>query len=122
MRCFVHQSVEAIGTCRACNKGLCASCVVDLGHSISCKGACEIKANAMNGQIASSGILLQTQRRNRLYAPLFFIVMGVLFAAFSLDSGPLLNLGTVMGGCFVVFGLILAVVTHKYIKAIDAKT
>jgi hypothetical protein len=121
MRCFVHQEAEAVGTCRACNKGLCPSCAVDLGHSITCKGACEIKANAINSQLANNAVLLQTQRRNKLYAPLFFVVIGVLFAIFAQDGKSLLNLGTVMGGSFVIFGVVLAVLSHRYVKAIDGK-
>lgn len=122
MRCFVHQEVEAVGTCRACNKGLCPSCAVDLGHSISCKGACEIKANTINGQLAKNAVVLQTQRRNKLYAPLFFIAMGVVFGAFSQDGKSVWNMGTVMGGVFVIFGIVLAVLSHRYVKAIDEKT
>lgn len=30
MRCLNHRDREAVGTCKACSKGLCAECAVDL--------------------------------------------------------------------------------------------
>lgn len=39
MRCFNHPETEAIGTCKACNKGLCLECAADLGHGLACKSA-----------------------------------------------------------------------------------
>ena len=35
MRCFYHPEREAVGLCKACSKGLCTSCAVDLGHGIA---------------------------------------------------------------------------------------
>ncbi|HCU25594.1 MAG TPA: hypothetical protein DF383_11315 [Deltaproteobacteria bacterium] len=37
MHCFHHQDHEAIGICKACGKGLCQECTVDLGHGLACK-------------------------------------------------------------------------------------
>jgi hypothetical protein len=37
MNCFNHPDVPAVGICKACQKGLCMECVVDLGHGIACK-------------------------------------------------------------------------------------
>ena len=41
MRCFTHQEKEAVAICRACGKGLCPDCGVDLGRGLSCRGRCE---------------------------------------------------------------------------------
>jgi hypothetical protein len=38
MRCFNHVDREAIGFCKACCKGLCPECAVDLGFGLSCRG------------------------------------------------------------------------------------
>ena len=38
MNCFNHPNVPAVGICKACQKGLCKECAVDLGHGIACKG------------------------------------------------------------------------------------
>ena len=37
MNCFNHPGVPAVGICKACQKGLCMECAVDLGHGIACK-------------------------------------------------------------------------------------
>jgi len=118
MRCFVHRDTEAVGTCRGCSKGVCAECVVDMGHSISCRGACEKKAQALHSQSMQSGVLLRAQRRNRFLAPALFLVMGVAIILFA-GGGSVLNYGTVMGGGFVLFGIVLAVLQQRYARELD---
>jgi len=41
MRCFYHQDREAVGVYKACGKGICAECAVDLGEGLACKTRCE---------------------------------------------------------------------------------
>jgi hypothetical protein len=42
MRCYIHQDKEAIAICRACCKGLCPDCSVDVGRGLACRsGNCE---------------------------------------------------------------------------------
>lgn len=119
MRCFVHRDVEAVGTCRACNKGVCPDCVVDLGHSISCRGSCETKAQSLHSQSAQSVVLLRAQRRNRFFAPALFILMGLGLMIFLGTGGSPLNFGTVMGGGFLVFGIVLAAIQQRYARELD---
>lgn len=121
MRCFVHHDVEAVGTCRACNKGLCPACASDLGHSLSCRGSCEEKAHVLNSQVAQSSVVLQTQRRNRFFAPAFFIIMGAAFMLYASDGRAALNLGTVLGGGFIAFGIVLGVLGQRYARDLDRK-
>jgi hypothetical protein len=121
MRCFVHREAEAVGTCRACNKGICGSCAVDLGHSICCKGHCEAKATVLNAQLAQSNTVFQTQRRNRFVAPAFMAIMGAAFIAYAGDGTTSLNLGTVMGGGFILFGIVLAIINQRYAKELQQK-
>lgn len=120
MRCFLHKDIEAVGTCRACNKGICHECLVDLGHSIACRGNCEEKALVLNSQIARSEVVLRTQKRNRFFGPALFICMGVALTIFARDDDSLFNLGTVMGSGFVVFGIALAVLGHRYARDLDS--
>lgn len=37
MKCFVHQSTDAIGVCSTCGRGLCNACVVKIGGKFYCK-------------------------------------------------------------------------------------
>lgn len=36
MRCFIHNSVEAIAACRRCGKGMCSNCSAYSGHTGIC--------------------------------------------------------------------------------------
>ena len=74
MQCFNHNSSPAAGVCKACQKGLCAECAVDVGMGIACKDSCEAHVaefNEMNerslkiygigkykSRMPSSGVLL----------------------------------------------------------------
>ena len=40
MRCFVHHDAEAVGVCRCCSKGMCASCAMPVTNGIACSDAC----------------------------------------------------------------------------------
>lgn len=48
MKCFYHNDKDAVGTCKSCNKGLCADCAADPGTGLACKGSCEDKVKAIN--------------------------------------------------------------------------
>jgi hypothetical protein len=47
MECFAHEGRPAVGTCRACGKGVCRACAADLGRGIACAGRCEEPARAL---------------------------------------------------------------------------
>ena len=121
MQCFVHRDVEAVGTCRACSKGICYSCTVDMRHSISCKGDCEAKSIALNSMISQNIKTLRTQTRNRFIAPVFFVAMGIAFMFFAGDGTFKLNMGTVMGSLFVVFGIVLAIAGQRFVKDLQRR-
>jgi membrane protein implicated in regulation of membrane protease activity len=75
----------------------------------------------LNSQVAQSSVVLQTQRRNRFFAPVFFIVMGAAFMLYASDGRSVLNLGTVLGGGFIVFGIVLAILGQRYARDLDRK-
>lgn len=123
MKCFVHQAADAVGTCRACNKGICPDCVKDLGHSICCsQGPCETKARTLDSQVAQSGVVLAAQRRNRFLAPMFFIIAGALFIAFAGSAtGQWFGYGQAFGLGFIVFGIVLGIASHRYARDLERK-
>jgi hypothetical protein len=93
-----------------------------LDHSISCKGNCENKANVLHAQLAQSAVVIDTQKRNRFFLPAFFIVMGVAFILFASDARSVLNFGTVAGGGFVAFGVVLIILVQRYAKELEHKS
>jgi hypothetical protein len=47
MECFYHEAAPAVGSCRACLKGLCRRCAVELEGGLACPGRCEPMARAV---------------------------------------------------------------------------
>jgi len=65
MNCFNHPDVPAVGICKACQKGLCMECAVDLGHGIACKSHQEEVEMLNYFQLS-------------ILAPFFFIGLGIV--------------------------------------------
>lgn len=119
MLCFRHEDAQAIGTCRACNKGLCRQCAVDHAHSISCKGQCEEKARTLDLQVRQSAVVLRTQGRNRYILPTFFMFSGLVLAIFAHRGDTWFGPGSLLGIGFVVLGVVLAVLGSRYKRELD---
>jgi hypothetical protein len=47
MECFYHEGASAVGSCRACLKGLCRSCAVELEGGLACPSRCEPMVRAV---------------------------------------------------------------------------
>jgi hypothetical protein len=99
MRCFYHTDREAVGTCRACSKGLCPECAVDLDVALGCKGRHEGAARRL---------ALSQARASRLASilPVFLIGLGAVWGAWGLLSRPLSIFMIITGVGFAVFGLL----------------
>lgn len=48
MLCFYHPNVQAVGSCKNCQKGLCQECAVDVGNGLACKDRCETQVKEIN--------------------------------------------------------------------------
>jgi hypothetical protein len=44
MECFYHEGRTAVGSCRACLRGLCRACAADLDRGLACRNRCETHA------------------------------------------------------------------------------
>jgi hypothetical protein len=47
MECFYHAGSAAVGSCRACLKGLCRSCAIELEGGLACPQGCEAQVRAL---------------------------------------------------------------------------
>ena len=47
MKCFYHREAEAVGSCKACSKGLCGACAVDV-KGLACRDSCEEQVRSIN--------------------------------------------------------------------------
>jgi hypothetical protein len=113
MRCFQHEEREAVGTCKSCGKGICRTCAVDLGKGLACSGRCEADVRDLISLIDRNVRLspsyehtLGANRQGWLLSGVFLIVCGTVFLAASAvtEHGP--PFAWVLGGAFVLFGLL----------------
>jgi len=54
MECFYHAGATAVGSCRACLKGLCRSCATELDGGLACADRCESMVRAVVATIQQS--------------------------------------------------------------------
>lgn len=108
MNCFNHSNINSIGLCKACNKGLCHECAVDLGHGIACKNKHEKDVEDLNMIVTQSTKIYTSASKNNLIAPIFYIFMGLVFAGFGYFSrGGVTDLPFILGVGFIVFGIVI---------------
>ena len=106
MRCFYHPDSDAVGSCKACSKGLCSECAADLGEGLACRGQHEDLVAELNTLInRNSKAQLAAARGGILLLPAFFTFMGMLLVGTDLYRGRgLLSFGVLMGFGFIAFG------------------
>jgi hypothetical protein len=111
VRCFNHSDRDAVGGCKACNKGLCHDCAADLGHGLACKGVHEQTVETYKTIIDRNSQLYGVIPKSSLIGPIFYGFMGLVFVGFGLyeQSDPI-NFPVIMGAGFIVF----AVLAYRY--------
>ena len=82
MECFQHEGRPAVGSCRACFRGVCRVCAVDLGRGLACAGRCEEAARALIASLDQSlriqglsGSMVQGART--LWVGISWVALGV---------------------------------------------
>ena len=121
MKCFTHQANEAVGVCKACNKGICAECTEDLGHSLACKSTCVEQAHLVDSIIQKNAVTMKATERNRNIAPVFYAVVGSLFIYYGIDRYPRSELSLMMGVGFLIFAAANFFVLQKWVKELGSK-
>ena len=91
MECFYHERAAAVGSCRACLKGLCRGCAVELEGGLACPGRCEPQVR---------GIVLTLQQSVRFQS----VSTGLLSSARGLWLG-ITGVAAFVGVFVVVWGL-----------------
>ena len=110
MNCFNHPGKPAVGTCKACSKGLCGECATDLGHGLACKNTHETEVENLNMIITKNVKVYSSAPKNTMLAPLFYLFMGLVFAGYGYNSkGGVTDLPFVLGIGFIVFGIVVLV-------------
>ena len=85
MKCFYHQTIDAVALCKGCNRGLCPGCIAEVGLSSSCRNRCEADVATLNDLVERA----RTAYQKTSSAYFSNAVFGLLF------GGVLLLLGGV---------------------------
>lgn len=112
MNCFNHNSINAIGICTNCHKGICSSCYLKEQKYLVCCEECarlikereEINDRAMK----IYGVGPYSGRKNISISALITLFLGLLFlgfAGYDLALG-ITSMGFFIGGLGVVFLLV----------------
>ena len=114
MECFYHAGAPAVGSCRACLKGLCRRCAVELEGGLACPERCEPLVRAVVAgiqqtvrfQSVSTGIL-RSARGLWLGLTVVALSVGVFVVVWGL-SLPAFREISALGVPFLALGLISA--------------
>lgn len=120
MRCFYHESSDAVGTCKSCGKGLCRACAVDMQHGLACKGHCEsavaelialIQTNVQHRRTVATQ--LSNMRSNTYIQALFILALAIVLIATGLQVRVLLPY---LGGISITFLGVSAFLVWRAVK------
>jgi hypothetical protein len=102
-----HHQRDAVGVCKACGKGLCSECAVDLGKGLACRDRCEADTRALiaviSHNVSSTG--KTGVRQVTLWGGAATVAMGAMFLVWGMLSEPTQYFLVGMGGLFLAFGL-----------------
>ena len=113
MKCFNHQSRDAVGTCKSCGKGLCPDCAVDMDRGLACRDRCEDEVSALialiDQNIRYSPIgknVMGNLKTNAYVQASFLLTAGVVFLLTAVKMGMvaeipgLVGMGLIFYGCY----------------------
>ena len=106
MNCYYHPDRPAVGTCKHCQRGLCAEDAALVDDSLACKGRHESEVREMNKLVARN--ILQSKRIGSVYNrnAIFYFLVGVVFSIYGysqLRYAGLQGLFLLIVGLFLLF-------------------
>ena len=121
MRCYNHSSSDAVGICRACGKGLCTACAVDLGFGLSCRGEHEIRVAASEALVSRATHVQDAAGRAKYAAPAFFGFSGIVMGSYGLMQHRTEMFLVLLGGGFLAFGAFLFAINRRAYRTSGAR-
>ncbi len=127
MRCFYHDTVDAVAICKSCNRGVCHECAIEFTNGVACKNRCEAEVEAVNQIIDRSKTSYQNTSsaysRNAVVYLMFAVVFGG-WAAMEFTARPLLGwLMALLAIVFVIAAFFNYSTNKRYLKTgIDKRT
>jgi len=116
MKCYYHEKLDAVGTCKSCSKGLCRECAIDLGKGLACEGCRQDVVDLIT--TIDRNIKIGTNYKNiKKNGMVQFGFMGILGGVF-LCTGIYYyeTFSIVMGACFMLYAGYILWRTIKFPK------
>jgi hypothetical protein len=117
MKCYNHPDTSALGICKNCHKGICKSCLTDLGDGLACTASCVQEVEKLNSLVRKTEKTMKSNASQYYTSGIIYIILGGLFLA-----GPLLimkradPIPTTFGAVFVLFGIWRLIMATRYNK------
>jgi len=124
MKCFYHNSVDAVAICKNCNRGICQECASELLNGVACKNRCEAEVEAVNNLINRNKTSYQKASSAYSRNALIFLLLGILFLAFGgidISSKPSLGWFLLLGGIIFLIGALFYFSIGKKYSQKDAE-
>lgn len=86
MKCFYHETAEAVGLCSQCGKAACRWCIADVGGSMLCTSCLQMRGQQIQAQQQNDA-----QKANiRIYISYAFAGLGLMIGGIvgMSDSAP----------------------------------
>jgi hypothetical protein len=83
MKCYVHNDVDAVGTCVECGKALCADCMVNASGRVICKDCA--------GRLATHRAYAPEQKKEPFLALILSLLGGFVTGSLLFSLGQLYN-------------------------------
>lgn len=84
MKCFYHNSVNAIAICKNCNRGVCQDCASEVTNGIACKNRCESEVESVNNLINRSKGSYQKASYAYTRNSIIYLLIGLICIAYGL--------------------------------------
>ena len=115
MKCFNHTEIDAVGVCKACNKGLCKECAVDTGNGIACHGQCEEEVMMLNRLIDRNKAIYKRSSTSYRITVLIYMAFAVVFLTTGIFLGESRILTIPMGIVFLLLAIYQTLNARKII-------
>jgi hypothetical protein len=110
VNCFYHTERAAVGTCRACGRGLCIDSLAELSGGLACRGRCESNVEAMASGLRHSAHVARIGSSLWLWYALLLVLYALGSFTYGLGaSRGLVNAWTATG----VISLLVAFVCFR---------
>jgi hypothetical protein len=121
MYCFAHRNNSALGTCKACNKAVCAECLIDTGNGLACCLQCEQEVKDIHAIVSRSKLIYSIGTKGSalpsgILVYIFFTILFLGWGIFEYITKNRTNEFIIMMG--LGFG-VLTIIMYRRIKKLN---